>query len=83
MKKSAEIKSTCVCGHEVSFVIAKPKYHEPTVAKSTCACGTRYMLVAMIDKETGRVEIVPQILEASERAKSITMEKLTKASLAE
>lgn len=76
MKKAAEIFSTCACGEKVKFNLPKPSHFEPSVAKATCACGTRYMLVGMIDKASGKVALEPQVLEVSDKAYAIMRDKL-------
>lgn len=75
-KKTAGVVSTCICGEELQLEIEKPSYFEPTIAKVTCKCGSKYMVCSMRDKKTGLIELVPQVLEVSEKASEIAKARI-------
>lgn len=76
MKKHAELQSVCICGKAVVFKIAKPKPYDPTIAKSSCVCGSRYMLSCVLDKKTGEAHFDVTALELSDAAKSAAKERI-------
>ncbi|NJM09326.1 MAG: hypothetical protein HC883_00040 [Bdellovibrionaceae bacterium] len=70
-KKTAKLKSKCVCGHELKVSIEKPTRFNPTIAKVSCLCDSRYMFSCMIDKQSGAPRLQVDILRLSTIAKDI------------
>lgn len=74
--KQAALSTKCVCGSDVNFKIGKPTRFDPTIAKVSCKCGSRYMFSCIIDKQTGQPNLEAHILELSRKAKAITKKSL-------
>lgn len=74
--KQASMATRCVCGNDLSFKIRKPTRFDPTIAKVSCKCGSRYMFSCIIDKQSGQPNLEAHILELSRKAKAITKKSL-------
>lgn len=76
--KRAEMSTKCACGFSLKFSIEKPTRFDPTIAKVTCQCGSRYMFSCMIDKKSGDANIEAHVLEFSDKVKALVKKRLSK-----
>lgn len=72
-KKTAFANSQCPCGKPFSIEHEKPKPFQPSVAKHTCECGSKFQLRVWIghSEKDGARQLMSnfEIIELSETAK--------------
>lgn len=69
MSKRTSLTSTCICGHAIEFTSLKPNRLTHTIAKATCACGSRYQFKCALGKDPRTIDVTASVLTLSSGAK--------------